>query len=220
MTSKDQAIKQIDEVLTQYQTLRSRSQYDDCSDQGATATTALVMAMSATISQLAPKDSQYTETLRNLLKRYGEDSAVNIPHLVGVLAVLRDAYDKGYLRTIEEFVHADLFSDFLEMAEYLLAEGYKDPAAVIAGSVLEEHLRKLCQLNGITILDGGKTKKADTMNADLAGKNVYTKLDQKSITAWLDLRNKAAHGKYGEYSREQVDLMLRGIRNFLSRIPA
>ena len=25
---------------------------------------------------------------------------------------------------------------------------------------------------------------------------VYSTLDQKSVTAWLDLRNKAAHGKF------------------------
>ncbi len=37
------------------------------------------------------------------------------------------------------------------MAEYLLKEGYKDPAAVITGSTLEEHLRKLCIKNGIDI---------------------------------------------------------------------
>ena len=36
------------------------------------------------------------------------------------------------------------------------------------------------------------------MNNDLACGNSYTKLDQKSVTAWLDLRNRAAHGRYGE----------------------
>ena len=41
-------------------------------------------------------------------------------------------------------------SDFLGMAEYLLEEEkLKDPAAVLAGGVLEEHLRKLCDSHGI-----------------------------------------------------------------------
>lgn len=57
------------------------------------------------------------------------------------------------------------------------------------------------------------------MNADLVKANVYNKLDQKQVTAWLDLRNKAAHGKYTGYSKEQVDLMIQGIINFMSRIP-
>lgn len=57
------------------------------------------------------------------------------------------------------------------------------------------------------------------MNAELAKVNVYSKLDLKNVTAWLDLRNKAAHGKYAEYTDSQVDLMLRGVSNFMARTP-
>lgn len=42
----------------------------------------------------------------------------------------------------------------------------------------------------------------------------------KQITAWLDLRNNAAHGKYDKYSIEEVKLMIAGIRNFLLAFPA
>ena len=111
---------------------------------------------------------------------------------------------------------------FLEMAHQLLAEGYKDPAAVMAGSVLEEHLRQLCQKHDIPteITKPGcpQPKKADALNADLAKKQVYNKLDQKNVTAWLDLRNKAAHGKYQEYTKEQVSLMLQSLSDFLVRV--
>jgi len=54
----------------------------------------------------------------------------------------------------------------------------------------------------------------------LAKAEVYTKLDQKSVTAWLDLRNKAAHGKYTEYEKEQVVLMMRSVTDFLARMTA
>ena len=108
------------------------------------------------------------------------------------------------------------------MAEYLLSEDYKDPAAVMAGSVLEEHLRQLCLKNNIEveIESQGKVKpkKADRLNSELAKAEIYSKLDQKAVTTWLDLRNKAAHGKYDEYTKEQVQNMLHGIIEFLSRI--
>jgi hypothetical protein len=85
------------------------------------------------------------------------------------------------------------------MADHLLQEGYKDPAAVMIGSALEEQLRQLCGKNNIPVeLDKGggiSTKKADLLNADLANAVIYNKLDQKSITSWLNLRNKAAHGQ-------------------------
>jgi hypothetical protein len=121
---------------------------------------------------------------------------------------------------VTELIHAETFANFVEMAEYLLSEGYKDPAAVIIGSVLEEHLRQLCIKNGLATEVAGKAKKADQLNSDLAGKSIYSKLDQKSITSWLDLRNKAAHGKYGEYTKDQVALLLLGVQNFLTRNPA
>jgi hypothetical protein len=143
-----------------------------------------------------------------------------VHRIAGVLKALRTAYEKGYLTSLTELIHADIFTDFIEMAEYLLSEGYKDPSAVIIGSVLEEHLRKLSTKSGIATNIAGKPKKAEQLNSDLAGQTVYSKLDQKSVTSWLDLRNKAAHGKYGEYTNEQVKLLVDGIRNFMVRVSA
>jgi len=61
-----------------------------------------------------------------------------------------------------------MFSDFLEMAGYLLSEAYKDAAAVIIGSILEAQLRKLADKHGIVVLKpDGKPKTADTLNGDL-----------------------------------------------------
>ncbi len=140
--------------------------------------------------------------------------------LLGILKALRSDYEAGYLRSVHEIIHGGIFSDFLEMADYLLTEGYKDPAVVLAGGVLEEQLRKLRQANGIPITKGAAHKKADGLNANLAGANIYSKLDQKNVTAWLGLRNNAAHGKYNEYSKEQVTLMVQSVRDFISRNPA
>lgn len=126
------------------------------------------------------------------------------------------------METTKGLVTAEVFADFLEMAERLLDQTYKDPAAVMVGSVLEEHLRHLCGVASIPVedLSLGKVvaRKADSLNADLAKAARYSKLDQKMVTAWLDLRNKAAHGKYSEYTKEQVVLMLAGVRDFISRV--
>ena len=58
-------------------------------------------------------------------------------------------------------------------------------------------------------------KKANLLNADLVKAGAYGVLEQKNVTAWLDLRNRAAHGKYDEYSIEQVNLMYQGVLNFI-----
>ena len=140
----------------------------------------------------------------------------------GILSAAREELAGGWLSTTKGLISAEIFSDFLEMAQHLLDEGYKDPAAVMTGSVLEEHLRQLCQRHGIpteTTKQGRPhPKKADALNADLVKKQVYNRLDQKNVTAWLDLRNKAAHGKYQEYTKEQVSLMLQSLSDFMVRV--
>jgi hypothetical protein len=104
-------------------------------------------------------------------------------------------------------------------------EGYKDPAAVLIGGVLEEHLRKLCEKNEVNTQVANangdlRPKRADTMNADLAKAGVYSSADQKGITSWLDLRNNAAHGHYNKYTAEQIELLLQSVRSFIVRNPA
>jgi hypothetical protein len=139
----------------------------------------------------------------------------------GILKAIKSEIDNDWLSSMKGLVSAEIFSDFLEMAEHLLSEKYEHPAAVMIGSVLEEHLRQLCDKNGIAVTENknGKLipKKADLLNADLTGQGIYNKLDQKNVTAWLDLRNKAAHGKYTEYNIQQVELMFQGVTEFIAR---
>lgn len=172
----------------------------------------------AAIERLAPPGSRY------VVDAQGEDSyfgaLFDLPRLAAILQALRDDYEAGHVRSVEQLIHADVFEDFLEMADELQGHGYKDPAAVIAGSVLEEHLRKLASANGEPIeVSPGRTMKADAINARL-GKSVYNKLEQKSVTAWLDLRNKAAHGQYDEYDAGQVAALIAAVREFMVRHPA
>jgi hypothetical protein len=135
-----------------------------------------------------------------------------------VLKALRADYAAGRLKTFQERVHSDLFSDFPEMAEYLLEdEGLKAPAAVLAGGVLEEHLRKPCAKHSVPL---PAKPKLDTMNADLKKQGVYGGNEQKQVTAWAGIRNSAAHSKPADYTAEQVRLMVQGIRHIISTYPA
>ncbi len=194
-------------------------EYDESRDWTSGERSTLATSWAAAIDRLAGPGSRYAAIAKEELKR-GAHAPATAVHLERILVALRSDYDAGYLRSIEELLHADLFADFLEMADELLKKHYKDPAAVIAGSVLEEHLRKLAEKNGVPITAGGHPKKADTLNAELAKKTVYNKLEQKSVTAWLGLRNDAAHGSYDEYDATQVRLMVDNVRAFLSRFPA
>lgn len=141
---------------------------------------------------------------------------------MGIMTAARNELAAGWLQTARGLLSAEIFEDFLEMADHLLSEKYKDAAAVIIGSSLEEHLRQLAiaasipttrQKDGVDI-----PLKAEALNSELAKAGVYSKLDQKNVTAWLGLRNDAAHGEYEAYDHAQVRLMLDGVRQFMSRV--
>jgi len=179
----------------------------------------------ATIERLAPPGSVHRRNAEIAIRHFPEENRYSLPEAIATLKALRIDYEQGHLAKVHELIHSDLFSDFLEQAEYLLEETWKDPAAVIAGGVLEEHLRKLCQKNTIDIIvldKKGKEKpeKASRMNDDLKGEDVYEKLDHSEVDSWLKLRNHAAHGEYDEYDDKQVKTMIEGIRNFITRHPA
>jgi hypothetical protein len=217
-------LAQLDNVIKLYKLLRSRSNYDDLSDlKGAETNKVLTMSRSA-IERVSGKGSVYVRQAEASLDKFGHQNPYNITILGGILEALKADLEAGYLSSMEELIHGEVFGDLLEAAAYLLDEGYKDPAAVLAGCVLEEHLRQLCKKNGIgteaNTKSGIRPKKADLMNSELSNAEVYSKLEQKNITAWLDLRNKAAHGKFDEYVKEQVSIMMFGIRDFVSRVPA
>ena len=208
MASTQEILKQIDAALELWST--HRDNYDDLSDlDDRTIYMEVDTILAATLDRLAPANSPYRESISHSMR-----------DKVGALRALRRDYDAGYLSSVQSLVRAEVFADFLEMAEHLLGQGYKDPCAVLVGGVLEDHLRSLCQGRGIPLQMSGKPKKADSMNNDLASADVYSKLDQKNVTAWLDLRNKAAHAQYGEYNDDQVRSLLIGVREFAARIAA
>lgn len=132
----------------------------------------------------------------------------------GILQALREDIEGGYLKRIENLVSADIFDNFIEMAQYLLSQGYKDPTASLAGAVLENGLRRICSARGITL---SVKEDIGSLNKKLADAEVYNRLTQKKIQVWNDIRNNADHGNFNEYKVDDVNEMLKGIRNFLEQ---
>jgi hypothetical protein len=206
-------IQQIDDIVAKYHT----------GSHDAAGNSMAINILFSAIHRLAPPGSVYIRNLKVYESRLESYTSLTLAMdpVLGILQALRNDYESGYLQSVVELVHAEIFADFTDMADYLLQQGYKDPAAVIIGSVLEAHLRKLCGKHSIDVVKAdGTSKKADTLNSELTAAGAYSKLDQKSVTAWLDLRNKAAHGQYAEYTKEQVVLMLQSVRDFAARYPA
>ena len=131
------------------------------------------------------------------------------------MAVLRAAKEDiagGYLQKVETLVSASVFNDFLEMAEHLLDNSYKDPAASLIGAVLEDGLRRICGNNTLPVKSDDNIS---SLNRKLADKSVYNRLKQKEIEVWNKLRDYADHGHFDQYKPHDVTDMLKGARGFL-----
>ncbi len=197
-------IKHLTSISEMYETATKRSDgwvYD------AEAHGILARAESA-IRKICSNPSPYMKRMAKILDSTVSEH-VKADRLVGIVKALKGDLEDGYLETFPELVRGEMFENLIEMARHLLEEGYKDAAAVITGSSLESHLHQLCPKHGVpinhTVPDGTiKHKKAEQLNQILRKEGIYTLFDQKQITAWLDLRNNAAHGKYSAYDEQSV----------------
>ncbi len=165
-------------------------------------------------------NSEYYKDTEATLHLTSIHNGKKLRNIIGIVIALKSDLQNDYLKSFSDLIQSEVFADYLDMAEHLLSEGYKDAAAVLVGSTLEIHLRELCISNGIDIeFKNNKgnviSKKADSMNSDLAKAGVYLPAYQKQIIAWLGIRNSAAHGKYTEYKIEEIALMLQSIRQFI-----
>jgi hypothetical protein len=131
------------------------------------------------------------------------------------LAILKSAREDisgGYLQRVENLVSSNVFSDFLEKAEHLLDNGYKDPAASLIGAVLEDGLRRICGTNNLIVKNDDNIS---SLNKKIADNDIYNRLQQKEIETWNKIRDYADHGHFSEYDIDKVKNMLSGVRSFL-----
>lgn len=212
-------IDQLDSLITTHNEMVERSKYQNMSDIPLQDRQSMLTRTVAAIHRIAGLNSTYSSEIDRIIRQLPQLHA-HIFAIIGIAQALRDDLKYGYIQSLAELVNADVFADFLEMAQHLCDSNYKDPSAVLAGSTLESHLRKMALKYNIPTSLNGIPIKADKLNSDLAKALIYSVLDQKNITAWLDLRNKAAHGKYDEYTTDQVKLLISGIREFIARNPA
>ena len=165
------------------------------------------------ISRACGKDGEHLEAFAHAeTTQYLDSNHEVLRRLKPIFSAARSDFQGGHLASVRSLVQAELFDSELDQALELLNQGYKGPAAVVAGIVLETSLRDLCDQQSPLIPHG----KLDQMNGALAKTGVYNKLQQKRITAIADIRNSAAHGKWSEFSESDVTDMVKDVQRFLA----
>lgn len=143
---------------------------------------------------------------------------------VAKLKAIKDDFEEGFLEDLSLQIEAEISADYMTQAEALLNEEKTGrynhvPAAVLAGAVLEKSLRTLCgkQVPPIqTLNDNGKPLTLHPLTEELKKAKVFNEVLAKQLQAWAVIRNKAAHGEFDKFNSPDVELMIKGVNNFLA----
>lgn len=180
------------------------------------------------LNHLLPEGSIHHDIFKELvalkvLNINQKDCAI-IESFISKLRAIRDDLGAGFLGNLELQIEAEIAADYMGQAEQLLAEGATGqydhvPAAVLAGAVLEKEIRALClkQMPPLPLYDTkGKNLMMNRLIDDLKKIAVFNELKAKQLRAWVDIRNKAAHGEFEQFNKKDVETMIRGINIFLA----
>ncbi len=178
-----------------------------------TSTTTLVYQL---VPDIALK-GKFNNDIKNL-----SESIDGATKLQGILKALQRNYKIGLLN-LSTKIEANVALDYMSLAEQLLGESISErydyvPAAVLAGAVLEDALRRLCEKQNppISTKTNGKHKMLKNLIDDLKQSKLFDEPKAKQLEAWASIRNAAAHGQFDQFERSDVELMIKGIRDFLA----
>jgi hypothetical protein len=173
----------------------------------------------------SPNHKQFLEVMRTF---YASD----YKEAVGILIGIKKHVEQGWMDNIKNHLSAEIFNDYLDMANYLNQEGFYIAAAVIAGTTLEERVRQLCVLHGVSVETSDartgdmKPIKADTLNINVASHYADSRNDARLFVKNYGLRNEAAHGKWNDDSAakksiriDQVNVMIQEVGFFVRNNP-
>jgi len=175
------------------------------------------------LEHVLPKNESHAKWLK-VANNEHESAADLIPWLVDRLRSVREDLELGFFDDLGERIEGEIAADYMGQAETLLGECESEiysyvPAAVLAGAVLERHLRELCAKQSPPIdtsKSNGRPKTLDPLIADLKSANVLTAPQAAQLRGHASIRNKAAHGEWDEFNRADVENMVQGVKNALA----
>ena len=167
----------------------------------------------AFLMDLLGPEHVYTNEFRDKTERSGY--TVSAKAGIGTLQAVVEDIEQGYIETVRQLITAEVFSDLFEQAAHLLDRVYKAPAASLAGAVLENGLRSISSHNQVPIR---AKDDLSALNQKLASKGIYSRLVQKKVSVWTDIRNAADHGQFGDFDDPDVNDLIRGAQSLLADV--
>jgi hypothetical protein len=127
-------------------------------------------------------------------------ATLSVSEMAAMLTRLLEEIQGGLLTSIENHAIAATFDDFLDHGAEFLKHGRKDEAAVIAGIVFEDTIRRVCRVLDVP----EKGVALDTLITELARRDLLTALKAKRARAAAGLRTSAAHARWEQIEAGDV----------------
>lgn len=126
------------------------------------------------------------------------------------ISIVRTAEGRldSVLTDIGQTLHAEILDNELGAARSLLKASHIRSAGVIAGVVLEGHLKKLIADHAVTFR---KTATLSNLNDALKGAGVYDPPQWRQIQYLADIRNLCGHKSDRDPEREEVESLIDGV---------
>jgi len=156
-------------------------------------------------------NNAYYVTSRRIAANAG-DPGPSVVEMGSMMERLLKEIEGGFLTTIENHAIAVTFDDFLDHGTEYLKHGRKDEAAVVAGIVFEDTIRRICRVLGVT--ENGVA--LNTLIDELAKQNVLTALKAKRARAASGLRTSAAHARWEEIQLSDVKPVIEFTRELMA----
>ena len=118
----------------------------------------------------------------------------------GLIGRVVDDLDFGLLVGVEDKIAGQTFDDFLDHADAYLKDSRKNEAAVIAGVVFEDTIRRICRHYGIH--EAGT--KLDSLISNLVAGEQLSSNKAKRARAGAGVRTSATHAQWDEFEIDDV----------------
>lgn len=166
------------------------------------------------ISVSTPPDSVYCAQMNSILIH--PDLQKGLPSILvrkmfGILEALASDIEAGLLNRFEYIVLGSSFDSFLDHAEDFHQAGKKQEAAVLAGVVLEDAVRRIAEKNGLK----GNGPSLESLVDELVKLGVVTPVKAKRIKSYAGTRNRALHANWDAFDLADVGEMISGVREII-----
>ena len=209
----DQVAKRFSELAAQIKSIRlvnanTDNVQADPEQFYAWATSAL-NAIRGVFGEDSPHYLNFQHEMSGISNNYVWQQKLN--SIRGIFLGVKSDVDGGHLFQLQTSFTGEIFGDFVATAKAALSEGHYSVAAVLACTALEDALKRVALVHGLSV--EGQTME-DVVNA-LKAKGLVSGAQKTLLAAMPRIRNHAMHAEWSKLTAQDAGSVIGFVEQFL-----